>query len=144
MLLWAQKEQIWVSNVQSQIARITAATVIIAALIRSKSAHTNVTPHRSSVQTAYLLRWSKNCERKPGWLNSPAFVLFDEILGKCWLNRVCRLRRQIFRQADAAPGLHENDAGILDVFQVVFVQDDEIDASKRAAKALAVNCAVLP
>ena len=51
---------------------------------------------------------------------------------------VVRLRRQIFRQI-VQWGRRKADALLGRI-----VQDDEKDASKRAAKAEAVNCAVLP
>ena len=51
---------------------------------------------------------------------------------------VVRLRRQIFRQ------IVQILCSKADAFQIKFVQDDGKYASKRAAKALAVNCAVLP
>ena len=49
-----------------------------------------------------------------------------------------RLRRQIFRQ------IVQIERRRADARQAKFVQDDGKDASKRAAKALDVNCAVLP
>ena len=49
-----------------------------------------------------------------------------------------RLRRQIFRQ------VVQIERRRADARQAKFVQDDGKDASKRAAKALAGNCAVLP
>ena len=51
---------------------------------------------------------------------------------------VVRLRRQIFRQ------VVQIERRRAYARQAKFVQDDGKDASKRAAKALAVNCAVLP
>ena len=51
---------------------------------------------------------------------------------------VVRLRRQIFRQIVQ---IERRRAGAR---QAKFVQDDGKYASKRMAKALAVNCAVLP
>ena len=49
-----------------------------------------------------------------------------------------RLRRQIFRQ------VVQIERSRADARQARFVQNDGKDASKRAAKALAANCAVLP
>ena len=49
-----------------------------------------------------------------------------------------RLRRQIFRQ------VVQIERRRADARQAKFVQNDGKDASKRAAKALAANCAVLP
>ena len=51
---------------------------------------------------------------------------------------VVRLRSQIFRQ------IVQIERRWADAHQAKFVQDDGKYASKRAAKALAVNCAVLP
>ena len=51
---------------------------------------------------------------------------------------VVRLRSQIFRQ------IVQIECRWADAHQAKFVQDDGKYASKRVAKALAVNCAVLP
>ena len=51
---------------------------------------------------------------------------------------VVRLRSQIFRQVVQKFRRHTN------VCQEISVQDDGKDAKGRAAKAPAVNCAVLP
>ena len=60
------------------------------------------------------------------------------ILGQYRIIIVVRPRRQIFRQIVQKFRRHTN------VCQEISVQDDGKCASKRAAKAAAVNCAVLP
>ena len=66
---------------------------------------------------------------------------YTATLGKLRQHRiiiVVRLRSQIFRQ------IVQIERRWADAHQAKFVQDDGKYASKRAAKALDVNCAVLP
>ena len=69
---------------------------------------------------------------------SSFFGRFCAVLGQYRIIIVVRLRRQIFRQVVQKFRRHTN------VCQEIYVQDNGKDASKRAAKAPAVNCAVLP
>ena len=61
-----------------------------------------------------------------------------KVIGQYRIIIVVRLRSQVFRQIVQKFRRHTN------VCQEISVQGDGKDASKRAAKALAANCAVLP
>ena len=62
----------------------------------------------------------------------------DAVLRQYRTILMVRLRRQIFRQSK------QKSARIVDPIRRIFVTNDGKDASKRAIKASAANCAVLP
>ena len=52
----------------------------------------------------------------------PFFYFISRVIMEVLIKSGMQITQTDFSQAEAAPGLHESDAGILDVFQGVFVQ----------------------